>query len=87
MQAREKEPLPIWFFVGAILVVYGIIVLGSGLVWPHPATVLAHLRPALWWGAIMILFGAVFVVIGLRVHHAPAAAAPAKDDPPGPTQP
>lgn len=92
MQAREKEPLPIWFFVGAILVVYGVIILGSGLLWP-PATppaesaalapvrgpVLAYLRPALWWGGIMIFFGAVFVAIGLHVHR----AAPTRADAPG----
>jgi hypothetical protein len=60
----EREPLAIWFFVGLILAVYGLIVLATGFVWPHPATVLGHLRPALWWGALMIVAGAVFLLIG-----------------------
>ena len=58
------EPLPIWFFVGLILTVYGILILGSGLLSEPGTTVLAETRPAIWWGAIMAVFGGVFVAIG-----------------------
>lgn len=61
----EREPLPIWFFVGIILLVYGLLVAGSALFQPRAATVLAELRPGLWWGALMLFGGAVFVGIGL----------------------
>ena len=63
--AAAAEPLPIWFFVGVILLVYGVIVTLSGLFMTPRPTVLAELRPALWWGAIMCVGGAVFLGIGL----------------------
>jgi hypothetical protein len=68
MAENEKpaEPMPIWFFVGLILLVYGAIVLVSGLIGDPRPTVLKELRPALWWGGIMILGGGVFLAIGLR---------------------
>jgi len=65
---KEPEPLPIWFFVGLILLVYGIIVtLAGAFMTPRP-TVLAETRPALWWGAIMCVGGATFLGIGIKVH-------------------
>ena len=60
------EPLPIWFFVGLILLVYGVIVTVSGLVMDVRPTVLAETRPALWWGGGMCLGGAIFLGIGIK---------------------
>lgn len=62
----EAAPLPIWFFVGLILAVYGVLVIVAGLVYPTGTTVLANTRPALWWGAVMVVAGALFLFIGLR---------------------
>lgn len=62
------EPLPIWFFVGLILLVYGILVVIAGLVYPLGTTVLASTRPGLWWGAVIVVAGAVFLGIGVHVH-------------------
>jgi hypothetical protein len=63
---QPNEPLPIWFFVGLILLAYGLLVVISGLLYPNGSTVLAQLRPALWWGAIMLAAGGVFLLLGLR---------------------
>jgi hypothetical protein len=68
------EPLPIWFFVGVILSVYGLIVLVAGLLGDPRPTVLQELRPGLWWGGIMIVFGAIFTAIGLLSHRRSRAA-------------
>jgi hypothetical protein len=59
--------VPVWFFVGVILLIYGVIILTTGLYeFSHPpATVLAHLRPAVWWGALLTIVGAVYVYIYL----------------------
>jgi len=62
--SRPREPLPIWFFVGVILLVYGVLVIVGGTLEQTRPTVLAETRPALWWGAIMGLFGAVFTAVG-----------------------
>ncbi|HEY3449432.1 MAG TPA: hypothetical protein VGK67_23965 [Myxococcales bacterium] len=70
-QKAAAEPLPIWFFVGLILLVYGLIISFSGLFMTPRPTVLANLRPALWWGGIMCLGGAIFLGIGIKARRAP----------------
>ena len=54
----------IWYLVGLMLAVMGLLVLAGGigdlLAPPARTTVLAHLRPNLWWGAVMLVAGAVF---------------------------
>jgi len=57
--------IPVWFFVGLILLVYGVIVLATGIYeLPHPpSTVLANLHPALWWGALLTIVGAAYVLL------------------------
>lgn len=60
------QPLPIWFFVGLILLVYGVLVVAGGLFAAPRETVLAHTKPALWWGAIIVVAGAIFLGIGLK---------------------
>jgi Ca2+/Na+ antiporter len=60
------EPLPIWFFVGLILLVYGaLVIVGSAFSASHP-TMLAEMKPGYWWGAIILVSGAVFLGIGLK---------------------
>jgi hypothetical protein len=61
-------PLPIWFFVGLILGAYGLIILVAGLMGDVRPTVLAELRPALWWSAVMIAAGGILTFIGLWGH-------------------
>ncbi len=67
--AREAEPLPIWFFVGVILLVFGVLVLAGDFVGERRPTVLAETRPGLWWGAIMLVAGVIFTALGLVGRH------------------
>ena len=57
---------PIWYFVGLILLVIGGIVLLTGLymlvVQSVSKSVLGELFPNIWWGAIMVVSGFVFIV-------------------------
>ncbi len=52
---------PIWFFVGLILMVVGVLILLAGLYQlinpPEIKTVLSETHPGIWWGAVMIVFG------------------------------
>ncbi|MBI3181135.1 MAG: hypothetical protein HYZ28_03225 [Myxococcales bacterium] len=66
MSDKPAEPLSIWFFVGAMLIVYGAIVLGSGALLETRPTVLSHTRPSLWWGGVMVLGGLPFLIGGWR---------------------
>jgi len=65
--SEQREPLPIWFFVGVILAVYGVLVI-LGDVTNLREIRLAHLRPGFWWGGGMLVFGAVFTALGLWSH-------------------
>lgn len=57
--------IPVWFFVGVLLLVYGVLILGSGLAeWSHPPdTVLAELHAPIWWGALLIVLGGVYCIV------------------------
>jgi hypothetical protein len=61
----EHRMVPVWFFVGLILFVYGVLILASGIdeIAHPPATVLANLHPAVWWGALLIVIGATYVYL------------------------
>ena len=59
-----EQALSIWFFVGTLMLACGVIIFGEGIYeFAHPpATVLAELHPAFWWGMGMTLFGAFYTV-------------------------
>ena len=57
--------LSIWFFIGLLLIVYGFLIMGQGM-WelfspPAHPVVLAELRAGIWWGALILVLGAVYV--------------------------
>jgi hypothetical protein len=55
----------IWFFIGALLLIYGVLILGAGLYEfvspPERAVVLADLHAAIWWGGLLIVLGIVYL--------------------------
>jgi hypothetical protein len=59
--------VPVWFFVGVILLIYGVIILATGIYeFSHPpGTVLANLHPAVWWGALLTIVGGAYVYLYL----------------------
>jgi hypothetical protein len=60
---HRHHMLPVWFFIGVVLTIYGVMILAQGIYeLSHPVgTVLENLHAAVWWGALMILVGVVFV--------------------------
>lgn len=62
--SEERPPLPIWFFIGLLLLAYGIIILGAGI-WQFshpPHTVLPQYHATFWGGVILTLVGGLYVV-------------------------
>jgi uncharacterized membrane protein len=63
---------PIWYFVGLILSVIGFIILLTGIylvISPSPSKpVLGELHPDIWWGAIMVVVGVVFILKNRNVR-------------------
>ena len=58
---------PIWYFVGLVLVTMGGLILLDGiynlLTGNFHQTVLAHLHPEIWWSALMVVVGVVFLIL------------------------
>ncbi len=54
----------IWYFVGVLLLVYGVLITGAGLYEfvapPARAVVLAELHAGVWWGALLLVLGAFY---------------------------
>lgn len=56
--------LSIWFFIGLLLTIYGVLILGSGIAeWnTPPPVVLANLHTPVWWGAFLLVIGLVYLI-------------------------
>jgi hypothetical protein len=61
---ERHHVIPVWFFVGLLLGIYGILIFASGLSeWSNlPNTVLADLHAPVWWGALLTIIGVVYVI-------------------------
>jgi FtsH-binding integral membrane protein len=59
----KHHMLPVWFFIGLTLFLYGLIIAVTGIyeLSDLPSTVLANLHAPIWWGAIMAVFGGFYV--------------------------
>lgn len=60
-----EQQVPIWFFVGGTLLIYGLIILGTGLYdLVNPSLeanfAMRHLHADIWWGGFMALVGAFY---------------------------
>ena len=68
---ESEHQVPIWFFIGVILLIYGILITGSGIAqWVSPPpedqqVALFYLHADVWWGALLIVLGAAYC---LRFH-------------------
>ena len=62
MQAPRQ--IEIWFFIGALLFVYGVLITGAGVYHlvspPAQETVMHELHPDLWWGLLLLALGAFY---------------------------
>ena len=69
----RRHFISIWFFIGLLLGVYGVLILGSGVhelispaaVEPQGAIerdVMADLHAAIWWGALLLALGLVYAI-------------------------
>jgi hypothetical protein len=63
---EKTNQIPIWFFIGALVAVYGFIILGTGIMAlirpPAVQKVLGQLHADIWWGALLLAVGTVYVL-------------------------
>jgi uncharacterized membrane protein len=61
--ANQKQQISIWFFIGGLLAVYGVLILAASLYDYNSAdskVVLSELHVGVWWGALLVILGAVY---------------------------
>ena len=68
--ARVVRPLPIWFFAGLVLLVFGLVLVVAGLIMPSRPAALAGLAPWLLAGTASTC-GVVLVLMGLMGRSKP----------------
>jgi len=59
---HRQGMVSIWFFIGALLLAYGLLILGAALFESpseHPV-VLSELHAGIWWGALLIVLGGIY---------------------------
>ena len=58
-----EHGIPIWFFIGALLAVYGVLILAAGIwgLFHPPQVALANLHVGIWWGALLMVIGLGYV--------------------------
>jgi hypothetical protein len=59
----HRKTISIWFFIGVLLLIYGVLILGAGLYGmnaPTPGVTLGELHVDIWWGALLLLIGAFY---------------------------
>jgi hypothetical protein len=65
--SEPKHFLSIWLFIGALLLLYGVMILGAGIYyWLNPLpqqTVLSELHAPIWWGALLVALGAIYTYL------------------------
>jgi len=66
---NQKQMIPVWFWVGLMLLVYGILITGAGLLYisSPPSNYMAKwTNPNLWWGGVMLVVGVIFLYLGRK---------------------
>jgi len=62
----HRDLISIWFFVGVLFVVYGVLICGAGIYGmsnpPDRTVVLHELHAGVWWGAVLLLLGVFYTV-------------------------
>ena len=57
----KQHPFSIWFIIGLLLDVYGLMIFGAGVYGyfnpPANPVVLQNLHAGIWWGLLLILMG------------------------------
>lgn len=63
---HEHHQVPIWFFIGALLTVYGMLILGAGIYGlafpPANKVALWEKHADLWWSVLLIVIGLIYSI-------------------------
>jgi hypothetical protein len=63
---HDEKQIPIWFFIGGLLLVYGVLICGAGIyamIFPPPMehrVALFELHADIWWGVFLAILGVIY---------------------------
>jgi hypothetical protein len=61
---KGQHLIPIWFYLGSHLMIYGILILGAGTMAlvrsPKRAVVMSGLHADIWWGLLLLILGTIY---------------------------
>jgi hypothetical protein len=62
MSEKPQHSITIWFFVGVLFAIYGVLISACGVygLFDPPKVVRADLHVDLWWGLFLLAFGLFF---------------------------
>jgi hypothetical protein len=62
--SEKHHIIPVWFFVGILLLVYGAMILVTGIYElahpPENRVVLYDLHANIWWGGLLVILGLIY---------------------------
>jgi len=59
--AHGKQEISVWFFIGVLLFIYGILIIGATVTSPPESNVMfAEYHIGNWWGALLLVLGAFY---------------------------
>jgi hypothetical protein len=65
--SHDKQQISIWFFIGLLILIYGVLITGAGISDaispPASPLVLSELHAGIWWGGLMIVTGGGYVYL------------------------
>ena len=64
MTEKPQRTIKIWFFVGALFTVYGVLILGAGIygLFDPPNVAMQHLHLPIWWGLLLLVIGLFYTI-------------------------
>lgn len=60
---EKHHIIPVWFFVGLLLLIYGVLIFITGLAqWSNPPAdvQLTQYHASVWWGGLLIALGILY---------------------------
>jgi len=62
----EQHPFSVWFVIGLLLIVYGLMIMGAGVydyfVPPANPVVMNELHAPIWWGGLLLVMGLFYSI-------------------------
>ena len=63
---HAKQEISVWFFIGVLLAIYGVLIVGATITSPPEADVkFSEYHIGIWWGALLFVLG-MFYSIAFR---------------------